>query len=38
MTYYPVILVDASVLVAYYDATDEYHAQVCNFLQVVGVI
>ncbi|MGH8002228.1 MAG: type II toxin-antitoxin system VapC family toxin [Brasilonema sp.] len=31
MTYYSVILVDASVLVAYYDATDGYHAQVRNF-------
>lgn len=31
MTYHPVILVDTSLLVAYYDAGDEYHASVRNF-------
>lgn len=31
MTYYPVILLDTSILVAYYDATDEYHSQVRDF-------
>ena len=31
MTDYPVILVDTSVLVGYYDATDQYHTQVRNF-------
>lgn len=31
MTYHPVILVDTSLLVAYYDAGDEYHTQVSNF-------
>lgn len=31
MTYQPVILVDTSLRVAYYDAGDEYHAQVSNF-------
>lgn len=31
MTYHPLILVDTSLLVAYYDAKDEYHTQVRNF-------
>jgi predicted nucleic acid-binding protein len=31
MTYHPVILIDTSVLVAYYDSTDEYHRQVRSF-------
>lgn len=31
MTYHSVILVDTSLLVAYYDAGDEYHTQVRNF-------
>jgi len=31
MTYYPLILVDTSLLIAYYDAGDEYHTQVRNF-------
>lgn len=37
MTYQPIILVDTSLLVAYYDAKDEYHAQVRSFLPVVQV-
>jgi len=32
MTYYPVILVDSSLLVAYYNARDSYHVQVKDFL------
>ena len=32
MTYYPVILVDSSLLVAYYNAGDRYHSQVRDFL------
>lgn len=32
MTYYPAILVDTSLLVAYYNARDSYHTQVQNFL------
>lgn len=32
MTYYPAIVVDASLLVAYYDARDSYHIQVQDFL------
>jgi predicted nucleic acid-binding protein len=31
MTAYPIILVDASVLVAFYNAKDKYHAQVKMF-------
>ncbi len=31
MTAYPVILVDASVLVAFYNAKDRYHSQVKDF-------
>jgi predicted nucleic acid-binding protein len=31
MTYHPVILIDTSILVAYYDSTDEYHRQVRGF-------
>jgi uncharacterized protein len=31
MTHYPIILVDTSILVAYYDATDEYHTQIISF-------
>lgn len=31
MTAYPAILVDASVLVAFYNAKDRYHSQVKNF-------
>ncbi len=31
MSYYPVILVDASLLVAFYDVQDSHHAQVCDF-------
>ncbi len=31
MTYYPVILVDSSLLIAFYNATDSYHTQVRDF-------
>ncbi len=31
MTYYPVILVDSSLLIAFYNATDRYHTQVRDF-------
>ncbi|AFY33001.1 type II toxin-antitoxin system VapC family toxin [Calothrix sp. PCC 7507] len=31
MTYHPVILVDTSLLVAFYNKTDNYHVQVTNF-------
>lgn len=31
MTYYPVILVDSSLLIAFYNSTDSYHNQVRNF-------
>ncbi len=32
MNHYPIILVDSSILVAYYNAKDTYHQQVQNFL------
>ncbi|NMG05453.1 PIN domain-containing protein [Brasilonema sp. UFV-L1] len=31
MTYYPIILVDSSLLIAFYNATDNYHNQVREF-------
>jgi uncharacterized protein len=31
MTYYPVILVDSSLLIAFYNAADSYHIQVRDF-------
>lgn len=31
MTYYPVILVDSSLLIAFYNSADSYHAQVVDF-------
>ncbi|WP_232251446.1 hypothetical protein [Oscillatoria acuminata] len=33
MTYYPVILVDRGMLVAYYSAKDSYHQQVQVFFE-----
>lgn len=33
MTYYPVILVDTGLIVAYYSADDQYHAQVRAFFE-----
>ena len=33
MTYPPLILIDSGVLIAYYSATDKYHAQVCRFFE-----
>lgn len=31
MTYHPIILVDTSILVAFYNKSDSYHVPVCNF-------
>jgi uncharacterized protein len=31
MTYYPVILVDSSVMIAFYNSADRYHVQVLDF-------
>jgi hypothetical protein len=31
MTYYPLILVDTGLLVAFYDSADQYHTQVLEF-------
>ncbi len=33
MTYYPVTLIDSGVLTAYYSAADNYHLEVCRFLE-----
>ncbi|MEI2420704.1 VapC toxin family PIN domain ribonuclease, partial [Arthrospira platensis SPKY2] len=33
MTYYPVILVDSGILVAYYSSKDRYHQQVRVFFE-----
>jgi uncharacterized protein len=33
MIYPPLILVDSGILTAYYSATDNYHLQVCRFLE-----
>jgi uncharacterized protein len=31
MTYYPVILVDSSLMIAFYNSADRYHVQVLDF-------
>jgi uncharacterized protein len=33
MTYSPEILIDSGILTAYYSANDNYHLQVCRFLE-----
>jgi uncharacterized protein len=33
MIYPPIILIDSGILTAYYSATDNYHLQVCRFLE-----
>ena len=33
MTYSPQILIDSGILTAYYSANDNYHLQVCRFLE-----
>jgi uncharacterized protein len=33
MIYPPLILIDSGILTAYYSATDNYHLQVCRFLE-----
>ena len=33
MIYPPLILIDSGILIAYYSAADNYHLQVCRFLE-----
>lgn len=33
MTYPPIVLIDSGILTAYYSAADNYHLQVCRFLE-----
>jgi predicted nucleic acid-binding protein len=33
MIYHPLILIDSGILTAYYSAVDNYHLQVCRFLE-----
>jgi uncharacterized protein len=33
MTYHPLVLIDSGVLTAYYSAADNYHLQVCHWLE-----
>ena len=33
MIYPPIILIDSGILIAYYSAADNYHLQVCGFLE-----
>jgi predicted nucleic acid-binding protein len=33
VNYYPLVLIDSGVLVAYYSARDRYHTQACNFFE-----
>ncbi|RAM51520.1 MAG: VapC toxin family PIN domain ribonuclease [Hapalosiphonaceae cyanobacterium JJU2] len=33
MTYHPLTLIDSGILTAYYSAADNYHLEVCRFLE-----